>query len=848
MRPVSAMLMLLASGGANVWADVATAAPAVQSASVEFNEKFLRGAGGAAIDVKRFNKGNVALPGTYRVDIYANEAWLGRASIVLREVGPGTDNVQPCFDESLLERVGVDLNKLSPQVQKRIRTAEHDTCVTFAELVKDGFATFDNNALRLDVSVPQMAMKQQARGYVDPKYWDDGVPAASLQYNANVFRVDGTGQSFTQSYMGLSAGVNFGPWRFRHSGNLTHDDLNGTHYQSIQTYLQRSLVSLKSQLTLGDLSSDGAIFDSFGVRGVQLASDDRMYPESQRGYAPTIRGVASSNAKVQIRQNGNIIYETTVAAGTFEISDLYPTGYGGNLDVIVTEADGSVHISAVPYAAPVNALRPGITRYGVVAGQYRDNGLAHKPWVFEATVQHGINNLLTLYGGVAAAQDYVSAALGAALNTRYGAIGLDVTQANTRMRSEPSRNGQSVRLSYSKLWAQTDTNLTVAAYRYSSRGFLSLRDALMRRDMDERGFGQRLTGVQKGRLQVSLSQSLAAGQYGTVFLSGFTQNYWDRAGQDTQYQAGYSNSFKRVNYSVTASRQLNATLGQWENRVMLNVGIPLGSGANRPYLSTAVQRDSSGYTSVQESLSGTLGEDAALRYGVNAGHSGGGNASSSNSIAGNAAYVTPFATLAANASKSGDYTQMGANLNGGIVAYQGGVAFAPYMSETMAIIEAKGASGARVTNSSGLRVDPWGHAVVPNLTPFGRNDIELDPKALPMSLQIKSTSMHVAPTAGAIVKLKFETENAGRAAVLRTKLADGKPLPFGAEVFDDGDQKVGTVGQAGRVIAYGLKADSGELTVKWVMDGARQCRMRYTLPKQDKSNRNSFYFADAECR
>ena len=85
-------------------------------------------------------------------------------------------------------------------------------------------------------------------------------------------------------------------------------------------YAQRGITSLKGQLTIGDSFTDGAVYDSFGLRGVQLASDDRMLPESQRGYAPVVRGIANSNAKVQIRQNGNIIYETNVAPGAFAIA------------------------------------------------------------------------------------------------------------------------------------------------------------------------------------------------------------------------------------------------------------------------------------------------------------------------------------------------------------------------------------------------------------------------------------------------------------------------------------------------------------------------------------------------
>src|SRR5690606_36488763 len=149
---------------------------------------------------------------------------------------------------------------------------------------------------------------------------------------------------------------------FRHRGNVTYDKSAGTHYQSIQTFVQRSLAPIKGQLTAGEFYTDGAVLECVGLAGIGVSSDDRMYPESQRGYAPIVRGIANSNARVSIRQNGNVIYETTVAPGAFEIDDLYSTGYGGDLEVVVTEADGSEHISRVPFSAPVNALRAGTTR------------------------------------------------------------------------------------------------------------------------------------------------------------------------------------------------------------------------------------------------------------------------------------------------------------------------------------------------------------------------------------------------------------------------------------------------------------------------------------------------------
>jgi outer membrane usher protein len=181
------------------------------------------------------------------------------------------------------------------------------------------------------------------------------------------------------------------------------------------------------------------------------------------------------------------------------------------------------------------------------------------------------------------------------------------------------------------------------------------------------------------------------------------------------------------------------------------------------------------------------------------------------------------------------------------VAYAGGVAFSPSTGETLAVVEARDAAGARIANASGLRVDPWGRAIVSNLTPFADNRIEIDPKGLPVNVELKSTEQHVAPTSGAVTLVKFETDNTGRAAIIRATAADGTALPFGAEVFDADGNNVGTVAQAGRIIARGLKSDSGTLTARWGEGASSTCALGYTLPPGDARS-TSYATADADCR
>ncbi|SDD37932.1 outer membrane usher protein [Cupriavidus sp. YR651] len=831
--------------GAAAGADDDNAASPELLADVQFDDQLLQQANGHRVDIRRFSRRNAVLPGDYRVDLVVNQTGMGRADVAVRRIGDEEANVQPCFGRALLARIGVDTSRLSAEAEARLRQAP-DACAPLPDLIAGGAADFDSNEQRLALSIPQVAMVRHARGYVDPKYWDDGVTAARLQYNANHYSTIVDGRASSHGYVGLDAGFNIGPWRFRHGGSLNQDDRLETRYQSVQTLAQRAIAPIRSQLTLGDAFTDGALFDSVGLRGAQLATDDRMFPESQRGYAPTIRGIANSNARVVIRQNGNVIYETTVAAGAFEINDLYPTGYGGDLEVVVQEADGSVRVSRTPYAAAVNALRPGVTRYGVALGQYRNATIRANPLMLQATIQHGLSNLVTAYGGMLVARDYAAALLGAAFNTTYGAVGVDVTQALARLQHQPAQRGHSVRLSYSKLVAPTRTNLTLAAYRYSSRRYLGLSDAIALGETSGGSLSPISQGIQRARLQLTVNQPLALG-FGSFYLTGSMQNYWNANGSDLQFQLGYSNHYRRLGYGVSASRQYNVNNVTWDNRVMLTLSIPLGEGPGSPYSTTSIEHASDGTVNAQQSVAGTVGDDNRFTYGLNAGYSNGGQANHIASLGANASYAAPAATLTGNVSASNAYTQVGLGISGGIVAYERGVVLAPSMGDTLAIVEAEHAAGARVANGNGLRLDRSGRAVVSNMTPFSMNSVEVDPTGLPLDVELASTEQRVAPSSGAVVTVPFATLSKGRTAVIRARTADGRALPFGAEVLGEAGHPLGTVGQAGRVIVHGLPAGSGRLRVRLGGKPGDVCDLHYALPDAANAPELQFIVTEAIC-
>ena len=870
-----------AAAGANTSADAA----ASSAIDASFDRSMLSGAGQNTTDLSRFERGDFVLSGTYSVDIYLNDRPVGRSDV--RFAAPSNDaNATPCVTPALLGKLGLHPAGLSPATSAAL--ASTATCVDMATVIPGASMSFQMSELRLDTSVPQAYLGLAARGYVDPKYWDSGVTAGLLNYNLNSYRTSGQGLTQTSSYLGLNAGLNLGRWHLRHDSSLTWQSAAGgtraaRHWQSIATYAQRDLPSIRAQLTVGDSWTGGEIFDSIGLRGVQLATDDRMLPQSQRGYAPTVRGIAESNAKVVVRQNGMLIYQTTVAPGPFTISDLYATGYGGNLDVEVTEASGRVRTFSVPYASVPQLLRPGTTRFSVAAGQLRDSTIMHKPGVVQATVQHGFTNLLTGYAGAAGATGYGELLLGGAFNTRYGAIALDATTAHTRIPGMDTLSGQSVRLSYSKTLAETGTSLTVAAYRYSTSGYLSLGDAMRARDYAKRNLPvfasgptptptingvpisdlltpeqqAALAGIdlrkllapvgvdrQRNNFSLTLSQRLSE-HGGSLYVSGSSRDYWNRQGRDTQYQVGYNNSLGRMSYNVSASRERDL-FGRSDNRFMLNLNIPLGTSVHSPSLNGGFSHDSSGNNQAQASVSGTAGADNRFSYGATlARDNGDGAAGTTGSL--NAGYRNSHVAINAGFGAGSGYSQASLGVAGSIVAYPGGISFGQTLGDTVAIVQVPGAAGARITNAVGVTVNRAGYALVPYLTPYQLNTIDIDPTGLPLDVQLDNTSTQVAPRAGAVVMVKFKSES-GRFVLVQTHLASGKTLPFGAEVLDEQGQSIGVVGQAGRIMAR-VSRESGQLGVQWqdASGDTHRCTFAYQAPAAASGARR-YAAQDATCR
>ena len=120
------------------------------------------------------------------------------------------------------------------------------------------------------------------------------------------------------------------------------------------------------------------------------------------------------------------------------------------------------------------------------------------------------------------------------------AFGINTTFSQAKVENDQRTSGWRAELSYSKTF-ETGTNLVLAAYRYSTRGFRDLEDVLGMRRQQQAGISYYSDSLnQRNRLSTTLSQSMD--EYGLVSLSASTADYYNNQSRITQLQLGYKNN------------------------------------------------------------------------------------------------------------------------------------------------------------------------------------------------------------------------------------------------------------------------------------------------------------------
>lgn len=798
-----------------------------------FDTHFLHGGLKGAKTSELQLDGDTPLPGNYELDIYLNDEWRGRYNLLVTQ-----DAAQTCLPLSRLQLIGIKT--------EAFKKMKPEDCLALNKAVQGGSVNYDMSQLALKLTVPQAWVTAHERGYMPPESWDRGINALYTSYYAsqyyNDYKNNGTSKS---SYVNFNSGLNMLGYQLHSSANYTKSEDNSGKWKSNTLYLERGIPELMSTVRAGDMYTDGELFDSIRFRGIRLWRDMQMLPNSMQNFTPVVRGIAQSNALVTVQQNGFTVYQSEVPPGPFAIDDLQLAGGGADLDVSVKEADGSVTRYLVPYSSVPKLLQPGVAKYDISAGRSHLEGASAQADFMQASWQYGVNNLISLYTGTLLGEDYNAFLLGSGLNTRLGAFSFDITRSHSSQDDGGTYNGQSYQLAWSKYLAPTGTQLSMAAWRYSSRNYRTFNDHVWanskgsaRRDRDdeiydiydyyENDYGR------KNSISLAVNQALPAG-WGSVSGSALWRDYWQRGGTRNDLQLSYSNSWSWVTWTLSASQTYDED-DREDKRFNIYFSIPLSWGDNitsprrNLNISNSTTFNDDGYQQNNTNLNGIAGERDQFNYGVNLSH----QREDRETAAGvNLTWRAPYATLDGSYSQSNRYNQASGSIQGGIVAWSGGVNLSNSLSETFAIIEAPGLEGATVQGNRYNTTSKQGNAIYSNLTPYRENTLMLDVTRSDSNVALIGNQKGVIPYRGAVVLARFDTDKR-KPWFFRATLPDGAPLTFGHEVEDESGANVGVVAQGSQLF---IRTDIVPRRVKVAMNKQQGHYCTITFGKAiDESN------------
>ncbi len=773
-------------------------ATSLHAREVTFDTDILKSRGLGADLNRYFAEAPRFLPGTHSVSVKVNGNDRGTAAVRFSEDGT------MCVDNDFLEFAG-----LIPVPIKANETC-HDIRSDYAQAVINPLP----NQEAVELYLPQEALNSLS---ADVKNFQHGGTAGMLNYSLFSTKSDYSGSDSSSnrySQASLEAGFNTMDWALRSRYILT-DDNGNRNTESIYTYAEHVFVPQRLTMQVGEINAMSDVLNGVPITGVQLMPTSGLQKDSS---GVSVSGIArTSQARVEVRQNGRLIFNTLVPAGPFTLDDVPMVRNNVDLDVTVVESDGSTNHYIVPASSVKsrNLSRPnGLT---VSAGQVRGIDSDYSdPLVFNVSDGWRIFPWMNLLASGVVAEDYQAA------GARTEFMVTDDWNISTSMAASKAQFGDSDNGIKNEL--QSDYSLTEnvglsASVAHYSGDYRELADAM---DDDYQGYDNSYSA------NIRWSTPLAG-----AFSAGLSYNQAAGDGEDSRYLLlSWGKTFKYASVNVNWQSAVgNSDDDQNDDLLYINLSIPLGGSQSL----SSYMRKQGDSTSYGLANSGSLGSDT--NYYISADRD---QESKENSFNGNINTNLHYTQLSVGGGTSGDNQRnYNATLSGGIAMHKEGVTFSPYsIKDTFAIAKlSEPKAGVEITTPQGtVWTDRWGLAVIPGLTEWRNSRIEVDANKLPQSMTLANGTKYIAAAHGSVSEVSFKVLNSRR-VMLRIKQADGKPLTKGLSVVDDKDNYVVTVVDDGHVFLN----DADQVAALYAIndDNQRLCKLDFTLP--EKHDEDAFY-------
>ncbi|PHM46465.1 hypothetical protein Xmau_00879 [Xenorhabdus mauleonii] len=779
--------------------------------SIEFYTDLLDTEDKQHIDLSRFSQADYVMPGRYQLTFRVNGQSISKDTVIpfySRQVGEKITS-EACISPLLLDKVG-----LTERIQNRISLWHEGQCADFSVL--EGVKAFaDMPELQFNLIIPQAYLEYTDPYWTPPSRWDNGIPGLLLDYNADATLSKPEHGGHSQSaWINGTVGANYGAWRLRsnYRGNYSYtagqSRQKSTSLDWDRIYLYRALPAWRSKLTIGESSFSSDLLQSWSYTGLALTSDERQLPPKLREYSPEINGIADTNARVTVSQQGRILYDSTVPAGPFSIKEL-SSSIRGELDVKVTEQDGQVKTFQVNATYVPFLSRPGQFRYKFFLGRSRYQSHQTEGPIFGAgEISYGVSNYWSVYGGSIIAGKYNAAALGIGLDLmRLGTLSLDATQSMVKtFRDEGTQIGRSWRFNYAKSFDDIGANISFTGYRFSESDYTTMQQYL-----DERYRNYTYKNNNKETYTLSLSQYFSE-QKLSIGGSYHRQTYWDR-NDSTNYNLRADKYFSafgvnNISVGISAARNRYSDTNKVNDEIFLRLSVPLSSGSvsyNGSYNNQQFSHTASYYNQTERNNT----------YSLTAGVTHSKEGQTDAQLSGYYSHVGGIANTSVNMSATqGRYFSVGGSVYGGVTITPEGAALhsGGFNGGTRLLVDTEGI--AKVPIDDGRVITNYkGFGVVTDINSYYRNITTIDVDELTADMEARNAVVESFLTEGAIGYRKFDVVKGKRLFVV-LKLQDNGSPPFGASVRNEKGHELGIVSDGGVAWISGIQPKE-KLTVNW---------------------------------
>lgn len=667
-----------------------------------------------------------------------------------------------------------------------------DMIENLPDLILGSEVKFDTMLGTVHITIPKNWYKTFGihSDIVPPQRWTYGVPAAAINYRANVDYQRYNGVSSKHGYLDMDGQFNFGKWRVFANGSFSYDESDGERVHEFErgdVYATRVFGESRTRVRLGEIYTQSFYMDPLPLQGIELYDDETMLSSVERSYTPVISGIAQSPARVTVRQLGRIVFERNVPAGPFTFDNLPGLTSGINLEVTITEENGQERTYLVPYTSTPLLLRAGRVHFNIAMGRYYDSGADYSetPLVITGGIGYGLPFDMSVFAGAQISSDYQGYTAGVAANLGIGgAMSLQFDHANYDLDENYFNKdaGLRARLQWLKSFNETDSYVSASWRRYLSGRYLTMSEVMSWRsqfnnpDYDP---SYNHDGTLRDDVTISLTQSL--GRFGSVSLNGSFYRY-DDSRSSRNITAAYTSNWKGITATLSLQQtQRESSGGQTDRETVcyVNLSIPLslfgGYNFSRHSINLGLTRSDDGTLRTTEGISGSFGEQSRWSYALSATQDEG-----AQSYYASLSKEAEYGRFSLSASRTDDTDSFTGSLDGSLVATSDGLFPARTLSGSSVLIDIPHAPEARpdqYTVSSRFN----GKLLVTGLDDYRINDIAIEPNSIPANVMMPIYIKRMVPADNAILRVTYETQR-GLQFVPEIYREDGSKLPFGTMV------------------------------------------------------------------